>query len=334
MPQKREQNVKNTIKYIFLGTALVVGFFLGILYKTLHQTTSTFGYKQIRINGYEYINPLIDFEDVKSADITELVNLEKELNGYTKQAYSTKDVTQISVYYKDLNSGAWIGINENQDFAPASLLKLPTVIAVLKIAESDPDILKQKFTFHKESTDVPQNFVPSKHLEEGKEYTLDEMIERVLKYSDNEALRYVFNSISYDQLIGIYKELGIDNPYANNDSNMMNVKEYATFFRILYNASYLNKEMSTKVLKLLSESEYDNGLAKGIPNGIKIANKFGERGYTDNTSEEKQLHDCGIIYTPEQPYLLCVMTKGHKFSSLETVISDISKSVFNRINSK
>jgi len=28
-----------------------------------------------------------------------------------------------------------------------------------------------------------------------------------------------------------------------------------------------------------------------------------------------QLHDCGIVYYPETPYLLCVMTKGWNFET-------------------
>lgn len=42
----------------------------------------------------------------------------------------------------------------------------------------------------------------------------------------------------------------------------------------------------------------------------------------------KELHDCGIIYYPERPYLLCVMTEGNDLNELAGVIQNISKTVY------
>ena len=56
---------------------------------------------------------------------------------------------------------------------------------------------------------------------------------------------------------------------------------------------------------------------------------FGEGGYL---GMERQLHDCGIIYHPLKPYLLCVMTRGEKIADLENAIRDISKWIFERVN--
>ena len=42
----------------------------------------------------------------------------------------------------------------------------------------------------------------------------------------------------------------------------------------------------------------------------------------------RQLHDCGIIYYPNNTYLLCIMTRGKDFKQLESVIAGISKTVY------
>jgi hypothetical protein len=65
---------------------------------------------------------------------------------------------------------------------------------------------------------------------------------------------------------------------------------------------------------------------------LVIANKFGIR--SENDDKDQQLHDCGIIYYPNHPYLLCVMTKGNDVNEMEKVIQDISKSVFDEINTR
>jgi beta-lactamase class A len=88
--------------------------------------------------------------------------------------------------------------------------------------------------------------------------------------------------------------------------------------------------MSSKALELLTKTVYDKGLRAGVPEDIKIAKKFGERTYWDR--DAFQLHDCGIIYHPSKPYILCVMTKGDSFSQLEKIIQDISSLVYQTVN--
>lgn len=100
-----------------------------------------------------------------------------------------------------------------------------------------------------------------------------------------------------------------------------------------YNASYLSKEYSQKVLEMLAAADFKLGLAAGVPPGVVVANKFGEReGLPD---DQKQLHDCGIIYFPENPYLLCVMmTQGPNFEYLPTIIKMVSKMVYDEVESR
>ena len=123
-------------------------------------------------------------------------------------------------------------------------------------------------------------------------------------------------------------DLGIPVPDGLHEYRI-NVKKYASFFRILFNASYLTKEMSNKALGLLSKADFDEGLVAGVPPGVPTAQKFGESKSPDN---QKQFHDCGIIYYPNHPYLLCVMTKGNAYEKLAPAIRDISRSTFEEVD--
>lgn len=99
---------------------------------------------------------------------------------------------------------------------------------------------------------------------------------------------------------------------------------------ITRSARIMSLEHSEKVLSLLAQSEFDQGTASGVPKDVRVANKFGER-FIGN---EKQLHDCGIVYFPQNPYLLCVMTRGKDFHELAGVISAISQMVYEEIDSR
>lgn len=274
------KKIEKSIAYIIMSFLFFVGFFLGILVKVLFPTEYTEQYRQTRSGGYEYINPLVDFESIESAKVGELFALQKELDEYvsnTTEDYNATKVSHISIYYKDLNSGGWIGVNENEKFSPASLLKLPIMIATYKLAEIDPTILTTEVEFRRKEERIYQIVEPEETLIEGQIYTIDTYIERLIKYSDNNAIEPILSSLEYTELANVYKDLGIPNPYETEAEDVMTVKDYASFFRILYNASYLNKDMSTKALKLLAETNYNNGITAGVPSNIKVANKFGER---------------------------------------------------------
>ena len=76
-------------------------------------------------------------------------------------------------------------------------------------------------------------------------------------YSDNQAYEILRQSVDNQLIINTYKDLGVDVSKAFTDpsGNILSVKSFATFFRILYNASYLNQDMSEKALYLLSLSK-------------------------------------------------------------------------------
>jgi beta-lactamase class A len=331
--RRRVRNIQNLLLYSIL---IVIGIGIGVLFKTLYPSDVSNIYKQTRSGGNEYINPLIDFESVESTKIKTLVSLENTLEEYSQEKTKYPEetnISHISVYFKDLNSGAWIGINEDEEFSPASLLKLPLMITAYKLAENDPEFLNRSIVYTREDSFVDQITLPEQTLVEGQEYTLEELIRRLIVYSDNEALMSIEKILDYEDVVHVYSDLGLRNPYEYGMEDSLSVKGYATFFRILYNASYLNKEMSTKALKLLSETNYDKGITTGVPIDIKIADKFGEREFVDGlTYERKQLHDCGIVYYPEKPYILCVMTKGSDFNSLQKVLQDISKIVYKEVD--
>jgi len=88
--------------------------------------------------------------------------------------------------------------------------------------------------------------------------------------------------------------------------------------------------MSEKALEYLSQSDYKNGLVAGVSSNIIVAHKFGERGYKQG--KINQLHDCGIIYYPNEPYLLCIMTDGRSFEDRELIIRNISQLVYDEFD--
>ena len=151
----------------------------------------------------------------------------------------------------------------------------------------------------------------------------------MIKSSDNNATLLLYQFLGFDKTAETYKDLGLNPPQVDTDYQV-SARQYATFFRILYNATYLSQSQSEKALSLLAEVDFKDGLVAGVPAGVVVAHKFGERHYDGDVAVE-QLHDCGIIYKQKHPYILCVMTRGRSVTELASVISQVSRTVYETI---
>jgi len=278
-------------------------------------------------SNYKLINPLLECNMIENVSNKKINSIKSLVQTFIEESKSSLDF--ISVYFRDLNNGPWFGLNEKETFMPGSLLKVPLMFSVFKIAELNPEILKQRFFYDdKEQIPVSVYFKPEKEIEPGKFYVAGDLVESMIKYSDNNATYLLDQIVTQKQFEDSYGDLGIEKP--SGAQYQIPVKIYASFFRILYNATYLNKELSEKALDLLSQSTFNKGLRAGVPADIIVAHKFGEKEIDDNNL--KQLHDCGIIYYPKKPYILCVMTRGKNLDKLADVIKDISSLIYKEID--
>ncbi len=326
---------------IILSSTFILGIVIGVMalriYSITEKKTHQFSSIQHDPSSGILTNPILDCEFFQNDEFTSFKKMEYKIKDIIDDEKREKHATNVSVYFRDMNTGAWVGVNEKESFSPASLLKVPVMMAYYKLAEKDPALLSKKIEYHSDDfgeIELKQNILPTESLNEDSTYTIDELISRMIINSDNQSQFMLVKQIPESDFESVYVDLGITIPGVRGVEDFMTVKEYASFFRILYNATYLTREYSENALRLLSQVEYDQALGAGIPNNILLAHKFGERGYTTEDGKDvKQLHDCGIVYYPERPYLLCVMTRGDDLEKLSTTIKRISKLVYDDVNS-
>lgn len=308
--------------YLFIVIAFILGTISGFFVGN-YRYIPTGTIKELRAGGYQLINPLYDTEP--EANAQEFSGIEKKVIDYVNNTISTEGVDRVSVYFKDLNNGPWFGVNYKANFSPASLLKVPIMIAYFKKAEKTPSILQKKIKLEQYIyKDVSPITKPTNPIMIGNEYTLEELIERMIIESDNNALGLLKKNISQEDIDKVSRDLGVPTSRSLND--FMSVKDYSSFFKVLYNDSYLDTKYSEKALSILTRTEFKKGIQNPLPSNIVVADKFGERYIEGNT--KYQLHNCGIVYYPNRPYLLCIMSEGKNYSLLEKTIQEISKTVY------
>jgi beta-lactamase class A len=247
---------------------------------------------------------------------------------------------EVAVYFRDLRNGPVFGINELIAFAPASLLKLPLAFAYLNAEEILPGFIDRTVRYDGDLAPPPQTIPPAHSVQPGREYAIRQLLENTLAYSDNLSYlilaRYMREVRDGDALVQqTFRELGIIAPDGMTDDTV-SVHGYSSLFRQLYNATYLTPELSELALSWLARSEFEDGLATGLPAGMPVAHKFGERVANGASpgGALAQFHDCGIVYYPENPYLLCVMTRGTELAKLVGIVQQISAEVYREVDSR
>lgn len=328
----RNKNYVGCVVVVLLLLSFAFGYFVGdyIQHARFKKFVTTF--KNVRGDGdsFKFINPLIGSFSAPATDIGMFVNLKNDITEYLDNEKDKGNLDSYSFYFKDLNSPLWFGINEDDSFFPASLFKLPVAIAIYKQSERDPEFLKKTFIYTKEIMELNKWSTSNEDttLVVGNSYSVQDLVRIMLELSDNGAKDLLLTILDKRYLLDLFQATGLTDTLQVSDFQISS-RKYAFFLRVLYNSSYLNEENSEYILNLLSKSDFKDGLVAGIPKNIDVAHKFGV--YYDASGKE-MLHDCGIVYVPDDPYVMCFMTKGKDTEALLKIISSVSNIVYEQEN--
>jgi beta-lactamase class A len=160
----------------------------------------------------------------------------------------------------------------------------------------------------------------------GTRFTIGELLEALLKESDNTAHRILMRNLSETELDELRDAIGLNDLF--NEKQEVSAKEYSRLFRALYNSSFLNRKGSQQVLDWLTQTPFTHMLPSGMPKDTILSHKIGE------DDVEKNYLDSGIAYLPNRPYLITVMIKGHSQGEAEGIMKKISRAAYGYIEKR
>lgn len=327
----------------------LLGFLLGAFIGWLLPINSPFTIGEIAGNrgvllrqsdaSYKYIAPLLTCDIGTENSFPELQPIKSHLTNVINQEIGAGNVSSVSVYARSLIGARWFEIHGEEKYAPASLIKVFIMMAYYKADDDrgNTSELSRQLVFHASSNptqNIPGEIIP--HLVSGQVYTVDQLLRQMIVYSDNDAMNTLvsgFDADTYKAFQTIFTDLQIPSPVTQTEDamNFMSADEYAMVFRVLYGSTYLSRFYSEKALALLADAQYKDGLVAGVPGSTVVSHKFGVRSIPaaqNGGVVGAELHDCGIVYYPSHPYLLCVMTRGTDFGKLQNVIQNVSHEAY------
>ncbi|BDD37781.1 serine hydrolase [Streptococcus ruminantium] len=218
----------------------------------------------------------------------------------------------IGIYVKQLSTGQTAGLNQDKIFYSASIAKLPILYYVQEKMNAGQENLTTKVRYTAESISFPGAYVVNgsgslPKIPDNKEYSLEELINKTAKESDNVASNllsyYIANKFDDD----FYKVI-LDVTASKWD--MVTRETSAQVAGVMMEALY---EQNGYVLESLSSTQFDNQrISKDI--SVPVAHKIGD---ADDVK-----HDVAIVYA-ESPFVLSIFTDKSSYEEITQIANDI-----------
>lgn len=242
-----------------------------------------------------------------------------------KAAISALDVgpnQSFGYYFESLNTGSWVGVNEKTKFLPLSLWKIPVMAATMKTIERGDLRLDTPVNLSEGILDAHFSVLNRSFV--NVTFAVSDLLYLAGPLSDNSAAQVLLSLVDADAYGNAMVGLGLSVDVYENRSDALqplSPKDYSNIFRSLYYSSYLSRQHSRELLAILAQpSPFDQALRRGVPQEVVVSHKI---GFLKDGADE-QHHDCGIVYYPGSPYILCVMTRGMTYDESNRFIADVS----------
>lgn len=317
--------MKIVFKRINRGLLLIIIMFLlivsGALGFRLHQLQANLTDKSVATNDsatHPFLASRI-FVDNPNDTIINFAPLRQDLREY----FSKLDIN-YSFYAEYLPTGTSIKINQDNPMVGASLLKLPLVMNLFYGAEHGQIALSTKVTMQEGDVDKRSGTLWQKGV--GSQFTVEELARQAIVQSDNTAVNMLIGATSgkFDLFQKTINELDVDLIAENSTQTVLGAGGYSSMLKCLYLSCVNTYADSQQILTWMTESNSPPRLRAGVPSNVRVAHKYGTSG---GTSES----DCGIVYAPKRPYIICVML-GTPDDNANKIIQDISKKVYDYIS--
>lgn len=327
----KDFNKKDKKRYssVFICIALIViSFFVFLIYfnnPSIKKQVQEFG------KEHSFLNPSIALFDKNDL----IVNFQSLRDSLTKK-YETNEDYLISIYFEYLSTGANISINKDEKIWPASLIKIPISMAVMKKVESGEWKLSNELVILDEDKDNEYGTFYLKPT--GTTVSIENLLKETLQRSDNTTYFVLLRNLEAENIEEVYNHLGLDDiisslksaPAGEEEDNRITAKRYTIFFRSLYNSTFLIPKYSQLFLDILKEAPCEY-LCKGIPSEIDFVHKSGIR------TDKAVYADSGIVYVPGRPYLITTMIQRRdgditKNKEIDKIFENISKEIYDYVN--
>ncbi len=223
---------------------------------------------------------------------------------------------QVSLYYEDLESGYTYRHNAEHTYFAASLMKAPFCMYILQLAADGKCDLAQKITYTAAFQSTGTGII--KNAAFGTEYTVQQLIEYTIRYSDNAALRMLRSVFSVEGFKTFAASIGIKNTASIGliTNSQITANDAAIYMHAIYD--FIERD------KTYGKMLYDYMTHTRNPMFYSSYPLIRKYGWADAS-----FHDMAIVDAPH-PYILILFTDHEDgtqgdFAMFRNVANNIEK---------
>lgn len=227
-----------------------------------------------------------------------------------------KDGT-YGIFIKEIGENQEYKYNQSELFYAASLYKTPIAAAAFK------EIQQGNMSLDEEVEILGHEFADGtgslNQLYPGAKISLGEVIDKLLRESDNTAQNILWRVVPKSQIISAFNLGTIKNYfYVNNTATPAQI---SNFFENLITSEYLDSNYKALLLNIMSATIFDDRIHQGLSQDVKFSHKIG------NWPETSSWHDCGIAQKNDKKIIVCIMSRNTTYEDFISVSKDIGEFV-------
>lgn len=240
------------------------------------------------------------------------------------EARMTATRGRYAVAWRDLGSGEEILLHVDSSFHAASMMKVPVMVRLFRMAETGRIDLDRPIPVRNEFRSIEDGSLYTLTMDDDSDSTLyarvggtatpRELIERMIARSSNLATNILVELADPDSIAVMLRALGADGmtvlrgvedipAYRAGRNNTTTARGLLELFTALAEGRAAGPEATAEMLAILGRQEFNDAIPAGLPPGTPVAHKTGWIPAID--------HDGGIVFPPEgPPYVLVILTAG------------------------
>ncbi len=215
------------------------------------------------------------------------------------------------VYVRDLKGGYGYGVNPDEIFFGASVMKIPLMVAVYR--KMDEGEFSFNDTFATEPGDWAGGAGWLQWEEPGTSHTVEDYLLMMMTQSDNVATNVLLRLVGGPEYVNeVASSLGASDTVLNQKitseraavpalDNWTTPRDMAKILNSIATGEAASRESSREMIDLMRQNHLQSSLEDGLPEGVEVANKGGWL--------YKVYDDAGIVFHEDRPYVIAIFSK-------------------------
>jgi len=262
--------------------------------------------------------------DIEPPTLTE--TLEIKINNFNDlQSYISRKSGFFAIYVKDLTTQQEYKINSDKRLYGASLYKILVAGAIYEALAND--LLSLNYIYMYKLEDYSDGSGVLQNYKVGSSYSIDELLDYLLKHSDNIAQNILVRNIGVEKVTDFYKKYSDFSESGTFSKDLfVTPEEISNIFYNIYKSEGWSKELRREFFARMTDTQFEDRIAKLLSEDLTFSHKIG------NFPKSGSWHDCGVVFAKGfmHPTLVCLMSKDTIYEDF----LDVSHAVGNFINSK